>query len=346
MKTLAAVLFETKKPLEITELTIPELKEGQVLVKVAYSGLCHSQLNEIRGKKGEDRWLPHTLGHEGSGEVMNAGPGVTKVKSGDRVILTWITADGMNAEPISYLHNGTKVNSGPVSTFSNYTVASENKLIRIPSDMPLDIASLMGCAFPTGAGIILNTLKAGPENSIAVIGTGGIGMSAVIGAGIAGCKQVIAVDISEFKLNMAKEAGATDRVNSKKENLVDAVMKLTGSRGVDFVVEAAGTKHTMEQAIALIHNKGTVVIAGNLAQGERIEIDPFDLIKGKKIIGTWGGETRPDEDIPKYIDMYKNSGLDLSKMITNFYRLEDINRAFDELEEGKVGRALVEMGMK
>lgn len=343
MKTLAAVLFETNKPLRISELNIPELKRGQVLVKVAYSGLCHSQLNEIRGKKGVDRWLPHTLGHEGSGEVIEVGPGVTKVIKGDRVIMTWITASGLNADPIMYSLNGEKINSGPVSTFSNYTVVSENKLIKTSADIPMDVAALLGCAVPTGAGMVLNTLKAKPENTLAVIGVGGIGMSAVIGAGIAGCRKIIAVDISDVKLDMAKELGATDIINPRNQNTKDLIMKITENKGVDFVIEAAGTKATMEEGLGLIHNTGTVVIAGNLTHGEKIEIDPFDLIKGKKIIGTWGGETNPDEDIPKYMDMYSKSKIKLNKLITNLYKLEDINEAFSDLEKGSVGRALIKM---
>ena len=343
MKTLAAVLFETNKPLRISELNIPELKRGQVLVKVAYSGLCHSQLNEIRGKKGVDRWLPHTLGHEGSGEVVESGPGVTKVKKGDCVIMTWITASGLNADPIMYSLNGEKINSGPVSTFSNYTVVSENKLIKTSADIPMDVASLLGCAVPTGAGMVLNTLKAKSENTLAVIGVGGIGMSAVIGAGIAGCRKIIAVDISDVKLDMAKELGATDIINPRNRNARDLIMKITENKGVDFVIEAAGTKATMEEGLGFIHNTGTVVIAGNLSHGEKIEIDPFDLIKGKKIIGTWGGETDPDEDIPKYMDMYSKSKIKLNKLITNLYKLEDINEAFSDLEKGSVGRALIKM---
>jgi S-(hydroxymethyl)glutathione dehydrogenase/alcohol dehydrogenase len=323
------VLLETNKPLQIMELTIPELRRGQVLVKVVCSGLCHTQLNEIRGRKGKDKWLPHTLGHEGSGEVVDTGPGVTKVEKGDMVIMTWINAKGLSAEQISYTNNGTKINSGPVSTFSDYTVVSENKLVKVPAEIPMDIASLLGCAVTTGAGIILNTLKAGPESTVAVIGAGGIGMSSVIGAGIAGCRKIIAVDISDFKLDMAKDMGATDIVNAQKENVVESLMNLTDGSGVDYVVEAA--------------NSGTVVIAGNLAHGEKIEIDPFDLIKGKKIIGTWGGETRPDEDIVKYLELYKKSRLDLSKLITHRFRLEEINEAFGELEEGKVGRAVIEI---
>jgi S-(hydroxymethyl)glutathione dehydrogenase/alcohol dehydrogenase len=313
------------------ELTIPELRRGQVLVKVVCSGLCHTQLNEIRGRKGKDKWLPHTLGHEGSGEVVDTGPGVTKVEKGDMVIMTWINAKGLSAEQISYTNNGTKINSGPVSTFSDYTVVSENKLVKVPAEIPMDIASLLGCAVTTGAGIILNTLKAGPESTVAVIGAGGIGMSSVIGAGIAGCRKIIAVDISDFKLDMAKDMGATDIVNAQKENVVESLMNLTDG------------SQTMELGMDIIHNSGTVVIAGNLAHGEKIEIDPFDLIKGKKIIGTWGGETRPDEDIVKYLELYKKSRLDLSKLITHRFRLEEINEAFGELEEGKVGRAVIEI---
>jgi len=342
MKTKAAILYQTNQPLQIEELTIPELKRGQVLVKIAYSGVCHSQLNEIRGEKGEDKWLPHTLGHEASGEVVAVDNSVQKVKAGDRVVLTWIKASGLDAESICYYGNGKTINSGPISTFSQYAIVAENRLVRLDRNIPMDVAALLGCALPTGAGIVLNTLKAKPGNTIAILGAGGIGMSAVIGAKIAECKKIIAVDILDWKLALAMELGATDVINAKDGDLYSAVMKISEGKGVDFVVEAAGLRETMEIGLSLVHDKGTVVIAGNLARGERIAIDPFELIKGKRIIGTWGGETNPDKDIPLYAEKIAAGSLKLDKLISHHFRLEDINQAFTELEKGNVSRALID----
>ena len=342
MKTKVAVLYQANQPLRIEELEVPGLKRGQVLVKIAYSGVCHSQLNEIRGRKGEDKWLPHTLGHEASGEVVAVDNSVKKVKAGDRVVLTWIKASGLNAEQIYYYGNGKIINSGPISTFSHYAIVSENRLVRLEKNIPMDVAALLGCVVPTGVGVILNTLKAKPENTIAIIGVGGVGMSAVIGAKIAECRKIIAVDIVDWKLDLAMELGATDVINAKDHDLYSAIMKISEGKGVDFVVEAAGLQETMETALRLVHDRGTVVIAGNLAQGKKIAIDPFELIKGKRIIGTWGGDTNPDKDIPLYIEKIAAGSIELDKLISHRFKLEDINQAFAELEKGNVSRALID----
>lgn len=165
MKTQAAVLTKLKAPLAIWELEIPELKSGQVLVKVAYSGLCHSQLNEIKGLKGEDRFIPHTLGHEGSGTVELIGPDVTKVKQGDRVVLSWIKGKGADVSSCRY----GVVNSGAISTFMTHAVISENRIIPIPDAMPLKEAALLGCAVPTGAGVVKNEMELQEGESFAVL---------------------------------------------------------------------------------------------------------------------------------------------------------------------------------
>jgi len=344
MKTKAAVLYETKKPLHIEDLTIPELAQGQVLVKVVYSGICHSQLNEILGLKGEDKFLPHTLGHEGSGIVEQTGPGVTKVRPGDHVVLTWIKGKGLDVPFTTYLSSsGARVNSGAISTLMNRAVISENRLVKISKDMSLSEAALLGCAVPTGVGVIRNTLRVKPKDTIVILGIGGIGMSAILGAKLVGCKNIIAVDVVDWKLDIAKKLQATCVLNTKKQDIQEAVKQKYNGRGVDFVVEAAGAQETMDIGLKLIHNKGTVAIAGNLAPGKRISIDPFDLIKGKKIIGTWGGETRPDIDIPFYVKKCISGKLKLKKLISHKFKLEDVNQAFDMLRKGNVLRALIKL---
>ncbi|MEA1960382.1 MAG: zinc-binding dehydrogenase [Bacillota bacterium] len=345
MKTKAAVLYETKKPLQIEELTIPELQSGQVLVKIAYSGICRSQLNEIQGLKGKDNYLPHTLGHEGSGIVEEIGDSVSKVKLGDHVVLTWIKGEGADMPFTLYKKaDGSTVNSGAISTFMTKAVVSENRLVKIPPEMPLREAALLGCAIPTGAGIVLNTLKAQSGNSFAIFGVGGIGLSAVLASSLMNDTIIIAVDIFDCKLKLARDVGATHLINAGKEDPLAAILKITDGRGVDYAIEAAGLCGTMEKAFRAVRdNGGRCVLAGNLSQGEKISFDPFDLIKGKQIIGTWGGETNPDEDISKYIKWYMSGKMKLSKLITNEYQLENINEAFDDLGRGKAGRSLIKM---
>lgn len=342
--TQAAVLFETSKPLRLCTLALPDLKPGQVLVKIAYSGVCHSQLNEMRGLKGPDKNLPHTLGHEASGVVEDIGPGVTKVKIADSVVLSWIKGKGMEASSTVYQSNGREINSGAISTFMNYAVVSENRVVPISRMVPFREAVLLGCAIPTGAGIIFNTAKVQSESSVAIFGVGGIGLSAILAAKIAGASTIIAIDVVEQKLELAKKVGATHAIFAAPQKLEVDVMQITKGKGVDYAIEASGKREAMETAFKIVKDQGGLcVLAGNLPHQEKISIDPFDLIKGKRIIGTWGGETQPDYDIPLYVDLYLKGKLKLDDLITHEYRLEQINEAFTDLEKGKVGRALIRM---
>ena len=346
MKTKAAVLYQINKPLQIEELTMPEPRTGQVLIKIAYSGVCRSQLNEIHGLRGEDKYLPHTLGHEGSGIVKTVGPGVGKVKPGDPVVLTWIKGDGLDVPSAMYHRsNGSVVNSGAISTFMEYTIIPENRLVAIPKEMSLREASLLGCAVPTGAGSVMNTARVRSGSSVAVFGVGGIGLCAVLAVDLMNATTIIAVDVFDHKLEQARRVGATHLINARQQDPLATILKFTGGRGVDYAIEAAGQHETMETAFQAVRDKGGLcVLTGNLPDGERINLDPFDLIKGKRIVGTWGGESQPDRDIPLYVELYLAGKLKLDMLITHEYRFEDINRAFDDLEQGKVGgRALINM---
>ncbi len=343
-KTQAAVLVELAKPLQLLELSIPELKPGQVLVDVAYSGVCHTQLSEVRGYRGPDRFLPHTLGHEGSGVVKAVGEGVAKVKSGDRVVLSWIKGEGATVGGSVYGGPNGSVNSGAISTFMRTTVTCESRVTKIPAEMPLREAALLGCALPTGAGIAMNTAAVPPGSTVAVFGVGGIGLSAVIGAGLRKAAKVIAVDVRDNALELAQKLGATHAVDGRRGDPVAAIKALTEGKGVDFAIEAAGRKQTMEAAFASVRDGGGLcVLAGNLKHGERVEIDPMDLIKGKRVVGTWGGESKPDRDIPLFVELYRSGKLPLELLVSREYSLEGINGAFDDLEQGRVARALIKM---
>lgn len=342
MKTKAAVLVSHDLPLEIMDLDIPDLKSGQVLVRVAYTGICRSQINEIRGYKGHDRYLPHTLGHEATGVVERVGDDVNKVKEGDHVVLTWLKGEGSDGSQIQYSQdNNLKVNSGPISTFMTYAVVAENRLVVLPKEVPLKESVLFGCAVPTGAGIVLNTLKASKGNSIVVLGCGGIGMNAILAANVVGCKTIIAVDINPWKLKQAQKFGATAVINSRIEDVQQTVLDITQGRGCDFVVESSGVVEVMELGLGLIHNRGLVVLAGNVKNGEKIRIDPFELIKGKRIIGSWGGEANSDKDIPHYVQWLVDGKLPFGELLSEEFPLEKINEAVDSLEKGDVLRVVV-----
>lgn len=343
----AAVLVNTGEPLKIMDLKIPDLKPGQVLVKIAYSGVCHTQILEMDGKKGVDKFLPHTLGHEGSGIVITTGAGVKKVKPNDHVVLSWIKGCGADIPSAMYESDGGPINSGAISTFLDYAIISENRLTPIKKEMPLKEAALLGCAIPTGVGIVLNSIGLRPGDSIAIFGVGGIGASAVIAADIMAAGKIIAVDIFEHKLEHARSLGATHTINARKQDCISEIYQITDGNGVDYAIESAGKRETMEMAFRSVRDMGGLcVLAGNLPVGEQISIDPFDLIKGKKIIGTWGGETKPDRDIPLYVDLYLKERLKLENLITHCYSLDEINTAIEDLKLGKVGRVLIDFQEK
>lgn len=342
--TEAAVLVQPGEPLELIELEIPDLRPGQVLVEVAYSGICHTQLSEVRGLRGPDKFLPHTLGHEGSGIVLQAGPGVEKVQPGDRVVLSWLKGSGAEVSGQKYASVVGEVNSGAISTFMRHTVTCENRVTPIPDEMPLREAALLGCAVLTGAGAVFNSAGLQQGASLAVFGAGGIGLAAILAARVAKAAQIIAVDIHDSKLAQAQSLGATTILNARTGNPVEKIRDLSGGPGVDCAIEAAGVAETMEQAFDAVRRQGgKCILAGNLPFGQRIQIDPFELVCGKQITGTWGGESRPDRDIPRYVDLFLSGTFPVDQLLTHEFALEDINVALEMLEAGQLGRGLLEL---
>ncbi|MCX6813175.1 MAG: alcohol dehydrogenase catalytic domain-containing protein [Candidatus Azambacteria bacterium] len=328
MKTKAAVLRNIGGPLVIEELEIPKLAQGQVLVKIFYSGLCRSQINEINGRKGRE-FIPHLLGHEASGGVVEVGEGVTKVKSGDYVVCSWIKGGGLDVPVVKYESTKGVVNAGAVATFSDYAVISENRLVRISKEISPNVAALLGCAVPTGAGIV-DRLGAGPKSRIAVFGVGGIGASALLRANSLGM-NCVAVDLKEWKLVWVENLG----LNIKAQN----VSEFNGL--FDFTIECSGSKAAMETAFNCLKNTGMAIIAGNLEPGEKIFIDPFELVKGKKLRGTWGGECFLDEDVPFYALEFLKGNFPIQKLVTEIYSFDQINQGLQDLEEGKLIRGVV-----
>jgi S-(hydroxymethyl)glutathione dehydrogenase/alcohol dehydrogenase len=288
--------------------------------------------------------VPHTLGHEGSGVVLEVGPEVVKVRPGDRVILTWIKGSGLDAPSVAYESGTGRVNSGAISTFLRHAVIAENRLVKLPTAVPLREAALLGCAVPTGAGMAIEGgITAG--KSAAVFGCGGVGLCAVMMARALGAARVIAVDIHPVKLELAKAFGATDVLDASAGDPVAAIRALTGGAGVDCAIEAAGTRQTGEAAFNAVRaGGGLAVIGGNPAFGERIAISPMDLIRGKRIVGSWGGGSVPERDAERFAQLYESGALPLAKLLTHTYPLEGVNQALDDLEAGRIGRGLIAMG--
>lgn len=339
----AAVLRELGKPLVVEEVDVPPPARGQVLVRIMASGVCHTQVLEARGRRGPDPHLPHLLGHEGAGVVEAIGEGVTKVRPGDRVILSWIKGAGIEAAPPKYRRGGETISAGFVTTFQEATLAAENRVFPIPPEMPFGPAALVGCAVATGAGAVLHACGVKAGDSVAVFGVGGIGIAAVRAASIAGASIVIAVDVKPAKMDRARRLGATHAVNAAEVDPVQAIRDLTGGKGVDHAVECAGRRETMEAAFRSVRpGGGRAVLVGNLPRGQTISIDPFDLIRGKRIAGTWGGETVPERDFPVYVAWHLEGRFDLEALITHRFPLDGVNEALEVLERGEAGRAILE----
>lgn len=340
MKTPAAVLFETGKDLELVELEIPKLNPGQVLVDISYSGVCHTQLSEVRGYRGPDKFLPHCLGHEGSGRVLEIGAGVRKVKVGDRVVLSWLKGSGADVPGTKYKLGSRDVNAGGVTTFMKLAVLSENRVSALGNDVEDLPAALLGCALPTGFGSISNTVRAEPGSKVIVFGVGGVGLCAVAGASFLKCSEIVAVDINSSRLEGARSFGATSTINAplSTERLRELANKF------DLAIEVTGRPEIINQALQLVRPRGgIVVIVGNPKAGELLTLDPRIFNEGKQIRGTWGGDSNPDIDQPKLQKMLSEGVLNLRPLYEHVYPLENINQALRDLETGSVLRPMLKM---
>ena len=339
----AAILVAQNSDLVVAEVNLPELGVGQVLVKVAWSGICGKQLEEIDGKRGEDPYLPHLLGHEGAGEVIEVGAGVSKVKSGDHVVMHWMKSAGIDSAPPRFIWDGTEVSAGCVTTFSEYTVVSENRLTPIPTDVPLDVASLLGCAVITGLGIAFNDAELKPGQSIAIFGVGGIGLNVVQGAALVNAHPIVAIDLYDHKLEMASAFGATHGCNSSNGDAKSLLMDLSGGRGFDVTVDTTGDTRVRQLAYETTTNTGKTILAGVPPIDAEISIDSFPLHFGRQIFGSHGGSSQPDGDIPRYLQLYRLGKLNLEGLITHRRRLDEINEAVAIVRDGQVGRCVISM---
>ncbi len=340
----AAVLHNTKEKLQVqTDIQVPELKRGQVLCKIRYAGLCHSQLMEVKGLRGEDKFLPHMLGHEATAEVIETGPGVKKVKVGQSVVLGWIKGEGIDAGGAVYEHQGSAINAGPVTTFSNYAVISENRIVPLPEGFDDKTAVLFGCALPTGAGIVLNQVKPRPNSTIAIVGLGGIGLSALLALRHFAPAHIIAIDIESHKLDLARKLGATHCFRADESGIQE--FRSAFGEGVDYSIESAGRVDTIELAFDLVKRGGGLcTFASHPASGDKISLDPFELICGKRIQGSWGGACKPDTDIPIIAGLIKKHNIPVDLLLSREYSLDTINSALEDLEARKIARALIKVG--
>ena len=364
MKTKAAVCYQPHAPLVVEELDIDAPKEGEVLVRVASAGVCHSDYHVMKGEWNPP--LPMVLGHEGAGVVEAVGPGVTMSKPGDHVILNfrpncgWCkycasgrpvlcngadTARWMMFDGTSRLHKGSTeyFHFARTACFSEYAVVPQSGAVPIRHDMPLDKACLVGCSVMTGVGAVTNTAKVTPGASVVVIGAGGIGLNVIQGAKLAGAGRIIAVDMLENKLAFAREFGATDVIDASKGDTVERVLGLTDG-GADYAFEAIGMSKTIMQAYDCTGLGGTTCIVGMAPEDDNITVNALSLPRTERtIVGSWYGGARPWVDLPKMVDLYMAGKLKVDELVSRTYPLDEINVAYDALAAGEVARSILVM---
>ena len=338
----AALLAESKKPLIIADIELPnQLEFGQVLVDIHYSGICGAQINEIDAAKGPDKFLPHLLGHEGSGVVREVGPGVTTVKVDDHVVLHWRPSKGIQSPTPKYNWNGKQVNAGWVTSFNEQAVISENRLTVIPDDFDMRMAPLFGCAVTTAFGVVNNDAKIKVGQSVIIFGIGGVGLNIAQAASMVSAHPIIGVDLLEHKLEMGKQFGLTHGFIGGKDTLNNEILNIVGPHGGDVVIDTTGNPRIIEQAYELTHPDGKTILVGMPRKGDNVSIYSLPLHFNKVLTGSHGGDAIPDLEIPRYIRLMESDKMTLDGLITHEFGLDEINEALDLFRSGEAGRIVI-----
>ena len=360
MKMKAAVMRAPFEPVTIEEVDIGEPGPREILIKTGASGVCHSDLHYVDGLYKHK--LPTILGHEAAGTVEKVGSLVTYHQPGDRVITCLsvfcgtcdkcIRGEMVNCRGIGLkrapsepprLHKGDEVihQAMSLSSFAEYMLVHENAAVVVEEDVPIEVQALIGCGVTTGVGAAMRTARVIPGSTVAVVGCGGVGLSAINGAIIAGAARVIAIDAVEDKLGFAQRVGATDVIDASKGGVVEKVKKLTGGRGVDYSFEAIGKAVTAEQCFDMLDAGGTATIIGMIPQGTKITIDGPSMLDGRRIQGSNMGSNHFRVDMPQYMELYRQGRLKLDEIISKRIKLEDINEAFADMRDAHIARSVI-----
>ncbi len=349
MKSRAAIFAEYDQPIVIDEIQIPDPKEDQVVLKLFSSGICHSQLHQMHNPEHK---TPSLLGHEGTGVVTSVGKGVTHLKEGDLAIVSWVPRmpiKGRWAAPPGGATWNEAPLYGPTYTWGEDVIVWSGYVVKIPDNSPKDTSCIVGCAVLTGAGAVLHTAKVRPENSVAVYGIGGVGISAIIMASVLNAYPLIAVDINDEKLEFAKQFGATHTINASKEAPIESITEITQG-GADFAFDAIGLRITNEQILPSVRGGGPganniggmAVLIGMPAK--EMSVDPGHFMYHQRQYRGSLGATLPEKDFQMYLRLYENGKFPLDKIVTRRYQLDDINTACTDLKNGEIfGRAILEL---
>ena len=332
----AAVLEKINAPLTIREVIPTDLKVGQVLVKVLASGLCGAQLHEIKGHRGNAKFLPHLMGHEGCGIVKEIGPGVTTVEEGDKVVMHWRPGSGIESEFPQYILGDKTISSGKCTTLSEESIVSENRLTKVPSDTPPVLAAMLGCSLTSALGIIDNECDLKFGESVAVIGCGGVGLNLIQAAKMRSAFPIYGVDVNdkmfELSIDMGADVFSRDMSNVSK---------------VDVILDTTGNCSVITKAFDLLAPSGRLIMVGQPQPDANLNIlNPLSFFdgQGKSVRASQGGGTKPEIDIPRYVALANKGIIDYETLHTDTFTLDEINEAFDLLKSGNAGRIIIKIG--
>ena len=355
----AAVCYEARKPLEIEDIIIDPPKTGEVKVRLAATGVCHSDIHALRGELGPR--FPGVAGHECAGYIDSVGEGVTSVKSGDPVIVSLIASCGrcyycthglthlcdfkwpLLTESRFRNKQGQSIKQMmKVGGMAEYTVVDQSQTVKIPADMPMDRAALLACCVITGFGSVVWRAQVKALNSVVVIGTGGVGLNAIQGAAFCGAYPIIAVDILDSKLKAARDFGATHAINAKQGDPIEEVKKLTSGLGAQYAFVTVGNVSAMQQGYKMTRKRGNLVMVGLASPNDNLSIFPNECELTERVItGSNMGSTNLQENIPQLVTLYKEGKLKLDELITKRYPLEQVNEAIESVERGEALRNVI-----
>lgn len=339
----SAIINEVNAPLTIENLSLPEdLSFGQVLVKITVSGLCGAQLQEIAGEKNNSKFMPHLTGHEGSGVVEKTGPGVTKVKTGDKVILHWRKGSGIESDFPSYMMGDRKLSGGKVNTITEYAVVSENRMTPVPSDIDDDFCALMGCGISTSFSVVSKEADIKFGESVLVIGCGGVGLGCISASRMLNASPVIGIDINPDKFSLVRKNGGDHFFSSE-----NAINYYTESKmKIDCIIDTVGNLDLVSQFLPFLSDQGRCILVSLPKKGTSLTVsDPNRLFgtEGQKIVTTQAGGFDPDTDIKRFVKLYQMGKIDYKSLITHRFGLEEINEAIATLKSGEAGRILIKI---
>jgi Zn-dependent alcohol dehydrogenase len=343
--TEAAILQKSNSELVLDEINLPEkLLEGQVLVELITSGICGAQINEIDAVKGPDKFLPHLLGHEGYAKVLEIGNGVSKVTKGDYVVMHWRPGSGIEAEPAKYKWKGKDLNSGWVTTFNRHSVVSENRVTKVQSGkVSKDVIPLLGCALTTAFGVLTKEAQVGIEDSMLIIGAGGVGLTLVKVAKYLGIDNIIVVDTDHLKVNKAIEMGANYGISYKnKPQVLEELKLIFGSQLPKVAIDTSGNPSAIEICYEASDALARIILVGVPKIGSNVNLYTLPLHFGKSIRGSKGGGSNPDKDIPLLFDLLFQNKLNFNDYPMTNYNFGNINNAILDLRGGLIGRIILE----